>query len=164
MLAAIGVEQDKEVVELYIGSGRDMLKRHQSHVSRIKNINPSSSGGQYFHRRCRDLGVTEPLFIRLINEPTQDGMALVFQESVCIAITGTWGPKGVPIHRLRTWKAVRGMRLADEHDHLPDGWRGANREIPLVTSCYAYMPAVANNLGRFHPTGGFNRALLGPQK
>lgn len=136
MLAAIGIEDDEieEKLELYVGYSCDMVKRFSSHVSNINNSRLDDEDILYFQRRCRDLEVMEPLFIPLSYEPTFDGMALVFQESVFIAIMGTWEAKSVRANRLSTWKAVRRMKLADEDDHLPEGWHGANREIPYVTS------------------------------
>lgn len=135
MLAATGIENDEEVVELYIGHSIDMTKRFSTHISAIKSLSrpePSDNKKQYIHRRCRQLGVTMPLFIRLCNEPTKDDSALKFQETVCIAMMGTWGARDVPKHKVAVWKAVRKMRLADENDVMPDGWYGANREIPCV--------------------------------
>ena len=128
----VAINHEDGDVELYLGSSDDMLKRFEKHIWSISRITPIPTRIQYFHRRCRKLNVSKPLFIPMSYEVTGDNLALLFQESGHIAINGTWEIKNAPARRIKTWEDVKEMKWPCEDEVLPPGWSGANCEIPFV--------------------------------
>ena len=128
LLIARGTENDKQVVELYVGSSENMAIRYQKHVNLIERCGARM---QHFHMRCLQLKDMEPLFIPLSHDSTCDNVTLRFRESMHIAFIGSWGRTlSVKNIQREAWRIVRNMRLPEKEERLPDGWRGANREIP----------------------------------
>lgn len=128
LLVASGTENDKQIVELYVGSSENMALRYQRHVNLIEKCGARM---QHFHWRCLQLDDTTPLFIPLSYDSTCDNDTLRFRESMHIAFIGSWGrTMSVKNIQREAWSIVRNMRLPGKEERLPEGWRGANREIP----------------------------------
>lgn len=156
LLVAVGEENEQEVVVLYFGASNDMAKRYKGHLRSIDH----GENIQYFHQRCRELGVEEPLFIPVSYEFNDDEGALLFQESGHIAIVGTWARKNANADRRATWRAVRKMKLPDGDETLPPGWEGGNCDIPFVILNPSFgMLRQLTLLHRFQPKYGLKRML-----
>jgi len=73
LLVASGTENDKQIVELYVGSSENMALRYQRHVNLIEKCGARM---QHFHWRCLQLNDTTPLFIPLSYDSTCDNDTL----------------------------------------------------------------------------------------
>lgn len=151
-------------VELYSGASNDMRKRYKEHLACIRRAGRPSARVLHFHRRCHALarrngpGRYKTLLIPLSHEPDYDQEALDFDESCHIATFGLWQRSNAPPARLTAWKVVQSMKL-DSGDKLPDGWNGANREIPFVAEHFFDLWAHLTLLHRFNPTRGRRKWL-----